>query len=226
MLFGLRGSRESAADTAVSDLTTTDFAASLVRRLGARTVTFSPVGYEATPVGQGGWAAYATGGYDASVANGIALLQKRLADFTADCPASYDALVGYSQGQQVVRETYRGLPPAAKARIAFIVGYGDPLFSGAQKAINRGQPTPGLAGVAIAADRALHIPVPDYRIPARFVPRVQDWCRHGDPVCNFSAGNLARYKFSQHVLYAGSNYISQAAQAAAQTYRGLPRLPG
>jgi Cutinase len=231
-LFGLRGTRSSPWDTSVDDAVTSDFAAAIKQDLWPdnTTVKFVPVGYAATlmPGGPAGYgpAAWASGGYQVSVDAAVQKLLKASRKFQRHCPASYEAMVGYSQGQQVVREAFALMPRSEQQRVAFIVGYGDPLFSATQQPkIDQGDYDGHLGGIFYAAARVFKaVYVPDVAIPVGppdLTPRVQDWCRNGDVICNFSWTNVRKHGLAQHTRYAGTDYITQAAEIAARTYHAV-----
>jgi hypothetical protein len=225
MLFGLRGSRNDAHDTSVNDPVTEQFATAIENRMRqqGKTVVFVPVQYDAIPVGAGGLVSYSSGGYDTSVISGVLPLYKHLTDYATHCPLSYEATVGYSQGQQVAREAYAMLNPGEQQHVAFMTGFGDPLFSNVQPKTNYGSYSHKLSGIYYAAEKALGVTVPDYRMPSSLVLRLQDWCRYGDPVCNYSALNLALFQLTQHMRYAGTDYIGKAARLAVLAVNNPPK---
>jgi hypothetical protein len=161
----------------------------------------------------------ASGRYDASVADGVGTLEGRLFGFFRRCPLSYAATVGFSQGQQVVRDTYALLNSRQRDRIVFMAGFGDPLFNYDTPGTNRpadGSNDTGQDGIYYAARRALHRPVPDMVQPTRRAKILQDWCLRLDPVCHYSPLNLALHK-AVHTSYTETNWIWRAAVLAEQS---------
>ena len=140
-LFGVRGSRANTSDTSVDNTVTSTFA----KLLGGKVpgLRFTPIKYDAIPLGYGSPTAYAGGLYDSSVLTGTDALWRAIEQFITACPHVYIGLVGYSQGEQVVRDVYHNdLVPSDQQHIAFVAGYGDPVFDHVQQLIDRKHSVP------------------------------------------------------------------------------------
>jgi hypothetical protein len=160
----------------------------------------------------------------------VAKLLGKVNSFAKAHPDWYFGFVGYSQGQQVVREAFAQMTGPEQLQTAFIVGFGDPLWSSRQPQIDRGDGN-RLGGIYYASarlDSALH--VPDVHIPAKLPPRVKDWCLRGDVVANWAWSNYAQYgTATMHLLTPGADtspapptsrqHLQRAAQIAQVTRR-------
>lgn len=222
-LFGVRGSRANTSDTSVDDNVTSTFA----KLLGGKVpgLRFTPIRYDAIPVGYGSAPEYAGGLYDASVLTGTDALWRAIEQFITDCPHVYIGVVGYSQGEQVVRDVYHNdLLPSDQQHIAFVAGYGDPVFDHVQQAIDRGTGAhTRLQGIYYA----LH---PDhvYGVPAQFTHRVHTWCSQGDPICNWSVSNGFHCVTSgpncPHFTYVENGDVASGVGWSIRLLRSLPKL--
>jgi hypothetical protein len=121
--------------------------------------------------------------YRASVQAGRQLLDADLDRFAADCPDSDVALVGYSQGADVVR---RGLVDRGDAAGYKVVLLGDPNMRASEATIraideNRNPVPSGRSGIAYLAPPLAPIPA----FPSDGDPAADDLsvCRVGDPIC-------------------------------------------
>ncbi|MGW4330527.1 cutinase family protein [Nocardia sp. NPDC004573] len=147
-------------------------------------------------VGTGGGAAP----YAASVGEGLAALTATAARVAADCPATALAVVGFSQGAQVVSEFARavgaGEGPVSAERVAGIALYSDPDRAPDSPVIpgRPGQltpdPAPGTSGVAVSGVAITTVPAAGGGIATSsgveygaLTGRVVDVCVDGDLSC-------------------------------------------
>lgn len=147
-------------------------------------------------VGTGGGAAP----YAASVGEGLAALTATAARVAADCPATALAVVGFSQGAQVVSEFARavgaGEGPVSAERVAGIALYSDPDRAPGSPVIpgRPGQltpdPAPGTSGVAVSGVAITTVPAAGGGIATSsgveygaLTGRVADVCVDGDLSC-------------------------------------------
>ena len=124
--------------------------------------------------------------YKASVQAGRALLDAELDRFASDCPDADVALVGYSQGADVVR---RGLIDHGSAAGYKVVLLGDPNMKASEttiRAVDEDQaPVPsGRSGIAYLAPPLQ--PVPGFPSDGDGVADDVSVCRVDDPVCGNS----------------------------------------
>ncbi|MEV6256910.1 cutinase family protein [Nocardia sp. NPDC051911] len=148
-------------------------------------------------VGTGG----GTAPYAASVGEGLAALTATAARVAADCPATALAVVGFSQGAQVVSEFARavgaGEGPVPPERVAGIALYSDPDRAPGSPVIpgRPGQlipdPAPGTSGAAVSGVSITTAPASGGGIaPGEGVEygaltgRVADICVEGDLSCS------------------------------------------
>ena len=124
----------------------------------------------------------------------------------------------------MIRHVFADMKPGEQQRMAFLVTYGDPVFRPGES-FDRGSYNQALRGIYWAAMKAdpYPLPTPHVRVPRLLAGRVQDWCRWGDIVCNWSPRNAARYGAGQHTNYAGTDYITRGVSFAVRTLNGLPR---
>ncbi|WP_433759577.1 cutinase family protein [Nocardia sp. CA-135398] len=158
--------------------------------------------YIAYPAGFGG--AVGTGGgpdaYADSVRDGVAALEATAQRIAADCPDTALAVVGYSQGAQVVSEFARavgaGEGPVRPERVAGIALYSDPDRAPGSPVIpgRPGQltpdPAPGTAGAAVSTVAITTAPASGSGIAAgdgvdygALTGRVASICVEGDLSC-------------------------------------------
>ncbi|MBF6207243.1 cutinase family protein [Streptomyces gardneri] len=147
-------------------------------------------------VGTGGGAAP----YAASVGEGLAALTATAARVAADCPATALAVVGFSQGAQVVSEFARAVGadegPVSAERVAGIALYSDPDRAPGSPVIpgRPGQltpdPAPGTSGVAVSGVAITTAPAAGGGIATSsgvgygaLTGRVADVCVDGDLSC-------------------------------------------
>lgn len=147
-------------------------------------------------VGTGG----STDSYTASVGEGLAALAATADRIAADCPGTALAVVGYSQGAQVVSEFARavgaGEGPVAPERVAGIALYSDPDRAPGSPVIpgRPGQltpdPAPGTTGAAVSGVAITTAPASGGGIATgegvdygALTGRVADICVEGDLSC-------------------------------------------
>ncbi|WP_174190207.1 cutinase family protein, partial [Nocardia barduliensis] len=129
-VLGVQGTGESSPGA--SPITDTGMLGSLLGPVVAAVPDLVARTYIAYPAGFGG--AVGTGGgpdsYAASVGEGLVALTATAERIAADCPGTALAVVGYSQGAQVVSEFARavgaGEGPVPAERVAGIALYSDP----------------------------------------------------------------------------------------------------
>ena len=162
---------------------------------------------------------YFTSTYNNSVGAGITSLLAHLSGFMQTCHASRVYLAGFSQGAQVVADTYLGwLSDAERARVQRLVLFGDPKFRGDEGLPpNSGTYDARLSGI-VAQTGSSH------RWPARDTAKVRSYCASGDPICNFSSVGQAvgcgaspacphlHYFTSSAPAYRGETYTLTAAR--------------
>jgi alpha-tubulin suppressor-like RCC1 family protein len=128
-----------------------------------------------------------TTAYHSSEIQGIQTLVAMITGRLAACPNTYFLLAGYSQGAQVVGDTFiSNLSAAQQSHVAGIAMLGDPDFNGSDFIADQGTYDPTENGFWPASNR-LHS---KRNVPAGLKNRVRSYCMQGDPVCNFGVGNL------------------------------------
>jgi pimeloyl-ACP methyl ester carboxylesterase len=176
-LIGVRGSGEKKSDGHGYG-TTVD----AVRRwLSSHGIPAEYVNYQALKVEW--WnPAYYTDRYNRSIDTGINALTAHVGGFLHTCHQSDVVLAGFSQGAQVVADTYqRYLSGAEQARVAGIALFGDPRFKG-------GQPGPVNVGSFKRRFNGIVAQVYHRRVwAAADYDKVKSYCVNHDPVCNFSS---------------------------------------
>jgi hypothetical protein len=220
-LFSLRGSRADTSDASVTDDVALEFAKQL--KVGIPGLKFTPIAYDAIPVGYGSVPAYAGGLYDSSVLSGTDALLSAYLQFRKDCPTTYVGLEGYSQGQQVVRELYTTI--GGDPDIAFVAGFGDPLFDHAHQSIDVGTGAhTRLEGIYYQ----IHSAHSYDGIPTKYLSRWHDWCGLNDPICNYSLSNLTACGLNlsscPHMQYIADGDVAAAAGWATKVFKRLPKL--
>ncbi|WP_166786632.1 cutinase family protein [Cryobacterium sp. TMT1-19] len=158
---------------AVGDPESERFFAQLQARIGT-TLTINPYElgdasidgsqYPAVPVGGDTWdsfwntagAFFSAGGgwtYGASVDSGVEELRSYLTSRAATCPEAAFVLGGFSQGAQVVGETYvEKLTPALRNRVVYQALFGDPRLSLPEGLITPGGSQTGYAPACLGND--------------------------------------------------------------------------
>ncbi len=121
------------------------------------------------------------GEYDRSVAEGVEALRSAMRRVADRCPRTGLALVGYSQGAQVIKSALAGSTP--NLRIPVVVLLADPTRDAAQAGITR------LGDPSVVADGAFGaIALPDH---LRAV--TVDVCAAGDGVCERGRRSLVAH---------------------------------
>ncbi|MFI9511214.1 cutinase family protein [Nocardia sp. NPDC052566] len=165
--------------------------------------------YVAYPAGFGGATAGGSEPYSVSVSTGLQRLRDLAAEQVGQCPGSYLAIVGYSQGAHVAslfaQEVGRGGGKVAADRVAAVALFADPtrnpnasLFPGAPGK-NVPDPVPGTSGDSVRALAALSQPEasgggigPQRDVASDFgslTGRVASWCAAGDLACDAPSGS-------------------------------------
>ncbi len=178
------------------------------------------IDYRAIPVGFG---AFAYGSdYVASLAEGHQVLDRFLTQFMADCPQTYVVLAGYSQGAQVVGDEFEYLTPAEKTHVAAVALIGDPRFNPKQPRVDDGTYSKKLSGIYQIIDSHMRV------IDKQWAPTVRSYCSEGDPICNYSKGNLKDCFLDKatcpHLLYATGPTPGLSGLRAVRRWRSLPPL--
>ena len=142
------------------------------------TVDDVPLDYPAISLADSFGLALFTGEYNRSVDTGVDALSTRLDEIRTTCPSTRVALVGYSQGAQVIKQSMLGRPPID--RIQSVILLGDPTRDVIQSGLARlGDPSiinPGSLGAVIIAD---HIR-----------PFAVDVCAVADSICSGAGINF------------------------------------
>lgn len=114
-----------------------------------------------------------------NVEDGMARTRDRIAELARRCPDSRVALVGFSQGAQVVHELAADLPAESARRIALVALIADPIRDPsdaiASWTYGKAAPGPGKFGAGAAVDSALR-------------DRTITFCTAGDEICNWPPG--------------------------------------
>jgi hypothetical protein len=174
--------------------------------------------------------------YHTSEITGIKHLAQDVTNFIGACPGSYVVMAGYSQGAQVVGDTYLShLTVAQQARVSGIAMLGDPDFNGSSP-VDIGSYDHTENGVWAYAHSKRHV-------PATLRHNVASYCTQGDPICNFGVSNLLachdQPKLCPHAhyidLYWGNHrYVIDAGDFLVKRYnaadkwaiQSTPRPPG
>ncbi|MGY1896393.1 cutinase family protein [Nocardia gipuzkoensis] len=199
-ILGVQGTGESSP--AASETADTGMLGFLLGPVAAAVPDLVQRTYIPYPAAFGG--AVGTGGgtapYAASVGEGLAALEATAARVAADCPATALAVVGFSQGAQVVSEFARavgaGEGPVPAERVAGIALYSDPDRAPGSPVIpgRPGQltpdPAPGTSGAAVSGVAITTAPAAGGGIATSsgveygaLTGRVTDVCVEGDLSC-------------------------------------------
>lgn len=185
--FGVRGSGEKKSDWSGYGQTVWDVRKTVLAQVPGAMA--QEVNYPAIPVVYPSakhllsFFNYINTQYHTSEITGIKNLAKAVSAFISDCPASYVVMAGYSQGAQVVGDTFLShMTAAQQARVAGIALLGDADFNG-HGTVDVGDYSSGLSGVWAY----LHS---KRRVPAALHSQVVSYCTQGDPICNFGLSNL------------------------------------
>jgi hypothetical protein len=127
--------------------------------------------------------------YQASEKAGVESLQFDVRQYIRNCPSKHIILAGFSQGADVVGDTFLSLSPDEATHIAAVIMYGDPKFNPAksQSRVNQGNYSSTWAGIEAPATGLRVIP----KKPQDWQPYVHSYCNKGDVVCNYNAPNTA-----------------------------------
>lgn len=166
--------------------------------------------------------------YGASVWEGVRELFGYLIDRTESCDDTVFVLGGYSQGAQVIGQTYEFLPDEIREKIVFNGLFGDPKLYLPE---GEGLWPPACRGQNLSEWRRT---IPDCKtdggslgarvpyLPAGWTSSTGLWCNNDDFVCGSSINPL---ETSGHGRYADEGgAIEEAAREAVERLRG--RLPG
>ena len=149
-----------------------------------------------------------------SLSYGDSMLYHYVSQQVVACPYQRIALVGYSQGAQVIGDTLKNLTASQRSLIAQIVLFGDPRFNPAISGIDRGGYNPRLAGVFGART-----------IASLWYPKMRDYCALRDPVCNYSTANIVGcISGCVHYKYTSSGTAAFAGALAGNAIAALPVL--
>jgi Cutinase len=204
-VVGVRGSGETQLDYGGYGRTVAAVVSAIEGKVLLNVAT-DEIDYPAIPMGYGGWTHYAAN-YKASVADGVSKLTTYIQQFIAGpCGATtYLYLIGYSQGAQVVGDTFqKKLTAPQRQRVGGIAMLGDPRFMGSQTGgVNVGDYANNLNGIfdVIGSPRTV--------LPGQ-VGKVRSYCALNDPICNFTKTDAAACKIlpstCPHVLYPDATY--------------------
>jgi hypothetical protein len=176
--FGVRGSGETDA----YGIPIGAFAAELAYRLHQAGVSYSaePIDYPAIAVL---YAAQEYGtAYKNSVTSGENQLETALILFWHDCPGHKVILAGYSQGAHVVGDIADNLKPGYRKLVAAVALFGDPRFNPDQRQVDVGTYQHYYGVYEFYAHPRV--------VPGDLYGKFRSVCSVGDPVCNFTSGNL------------------------------------
>jgi len=175
---------------------------------------------------------YYTDRYNRSVGTGINSLLAHVEGFLNTCHSSDLVLAGYSQGAQVVADTYQQhMSAAEQARVIGIVLFGDPRFKGGQGApIDVGSYDHSLNGIVAQTYHRRDWAAAD-------ASKVRSYCAEHDPVCNFSSlgsavscgihNDCAHYHYMDlDVPGTSTSYTTAAAEFLLGRARSLNGEPG
>ena len=155
--------------------------------------------------------------YSQSLSYGDYMLFHYVSQEAAACPYQRIALIGYSQGAQVIGDTLRNLTAGQQALVAQVLLFGDPRFNPAISGIDRGNYSPSLQGAFGART-----------IASLWYPKMRDYCALHDPICNYSTVNILgcakNYTACAHFQYANSGTAAFAGALAGNTIATLPHL--
>jgi Cutinase len=216
--FGVRGSGETATENGGYGPTI----AAVKNDLGGLVdgLSATAINYPAIPVLSG--ALNYEVDYNESVSVGVLHLLTSFYAFKVKCPETDAVFGGYSQGADVVLQTFQELSSADQARV-FVVTLGDPHFNPNQPWIDEGNFNRKSQAILVHfwGDRPHSFPRSD-------AGRVQSWCSGGDPICNYHAGDglgclQALLPFDNrcaHLQYARIGYTFEAAGWAYSAWVG------
>jgi cutinase len=170
---------------------------------------------------------YYVADYQASKDAGVQSLQFDVRQYIRNCPTKPIILAGYSQGADVVGDTFLSLDLDEKAHIAAVIMFGDPKFNPAksQNKVNQGNYK---YWFGVATQPVLGRTTP----PPRVIPdtqqqqsRVHSYCTKGDPVCNFNEYNVFTCSGNNtvlecaHLFYIERGYTYEGAKWAVERWK-------
>jgi hypothetical protein len=165
---------------------------------------------------------YYTADYQASERAGFETLQFDVRQYIRNCPTKRVILAGYSQGADVVGDTFLSLSPDEATHIAAVIMFGDPKFNPAksQNRVDQGDYTYPWAGIEGPQTGLRTIP----KQPQDWQPYVHSWCSKLDVVCNYNAPNIAACLtnsplFCGHLQYVGLGWTSDGAKWAVNRWK-------
>jgi hypothetical protein len=155
--------------------------------------------------------------YWQSLSYGDHMLFQYVSQEVAACPYQRIALIGYSQGAQVIGDTLKNLTASQRALTAQVLLFGDPRFNPAISGIDRGNYNPRLQGFFGART-----------IASLWYSKMRDYCALYDPICNYNVANIAKCASAgtgcAHYEYANSGTAAFAGALAANAIAALPHL--
>ena len=165
-----------------------------------------------------------TNGYWDSVSTGTAMLLGVIQEEISDCPNQRIALLGYSQGAQVVGDILPqlGVNANLRAHIATVTLFGDPRFNPTSP-VDRGSYSTRLQGIepAQAVDSARVV-------SSTWFPAMRSYCAVNDFICNWSISNVLKCPIGStcgHFSYGhNGGYAPVGGVAAADYFLSLPPL--
>jgi hypothetical protein len=166
---------------------------------------------------------YYTYDYQASEMAGVESLQFDVRQYIRNCPTKRVILAGYSQGADVVGDTFLSLSPQEATHIAAVIMFGDPKFNPAksQNRVNQGDYSYPWAGIE-GPQTGLRV-IPNKK-PQDWQPYVHSWCSKLDVVCNYNAPNIAACLpnsplFCGHLQYISRGWTSEGAKWAVDRWK-------
>jgi len=221
--FGVRGSGETATENGGYAPTV----AAVKNDLGALVDGLSATAINYPAINVLWWDPNYEVDYNESVSVGVLHLLTSFYAFKANCPQTDVVFGGYSQGADVVLQTFQELSNADQARV-IVVTLGDPHFNPNQRWIDEGNFNPKFQAILVHfwGD-------PPHSFPRSDADHVQSWCSQGDPICNYHAGDglgclQALLPFDNrcaHLQYAQIGYTFEAAYWAYSAWVG-PQIAG
>jgi hypothetical protein len=151
--------------------------------------------------------------YSQSLSYGDYMLYHYVSQEDAACPHQKIALLGYSQGAQVIGDTLKNFTSAQRGLIAQVLLFGDPRFNPTVDTVDRGNYNPKLSGVFGSRT-----------IASVWYSKLRDYCASRDPICNYSAVNITlcvkNYKDCAHFGYVTSGTAKSAGLLAGDAIAG------
>jgi hypothetical protein len=162
--------------------------------------------------------------YQDSVEAGAQFLAHDITDLATRCSTSTLIVGGYSAGAEATRYGLSRISAAVQSHIKAVAMFGDPWFLSTEgNVIAAGGFDRTLKGIHYAKNYAgvpNSYPLLPKALPAVFKGRAVSFCRSGDTVCNYSAGNAAANIANNFVVHR-----SYAGDADAMARAITPMLP-